>query len=231
MNTMNNSKKKDESSKFVYGNALKTKGTSVLINKIKFVDIYVNRPLASLVVRMVYKTRVTPNGLTYFSSVVGLLGAFFFTRGTYLYFVLGGIMAQLCSIIDGADGMLARSKNMCSSYGSYLDLFFDRIVDFSLMVCIAIGAFKYYGNPDLLFLGVFASGLYLLQINLFYLTKSFLNVKNTGDTGEARAILIWVMLLLSVANRLDIAVYALLAETVIVNLVRLFYFISLGKKN
>lgn len=227
---LNDNMKKNNPQKFVYEKALKTKGSSALINKIKFVDIYINRPLASLVVRMVYNTPVTPNGLTYFSSLLGLLGAFFFSMGTYSYFVLGGVLAQLSSIIDGADGMLARSKNMCSPYGSHLDLFFDRIIDFSLIIGIAIGAYKYFQVPHLLFLGTLTAGLYLLQINLFYLTKNYLMVKNTGETGEARAILIWAMLIFAIANRLDIAIYALLTETIIVNIIRLFYFISLGKK-
>ena len=65
------------------------------------------------------------------------------------------------------------------------------------------------------------AGLYLLQIHLFYLTKSVLGVKATGDTGEARAILYWVILGFSVADRLDLFVYVMLAETVIVNVVRL----------
>ncbi len=220
---------KDNNDKFEYHKALK-KPTNPFINKIKFIDIYLNRPAASLVVRAVFSTRVTPNGLTYFSFFLGLLSAFFFSRGEYLYLILGGVCAQLSSIIDGADGMLARSKNICSDYGANLDLFLDRIIDFSLLVGISLGANIYFKNPNLLFLGVLTAGLYLLQINLFYLTKSYLQVKDRGDTGEARAILMLLMLIFAIAARLDIFIYLLLAETAIVNTFRLFYFISLGEK-
>lgn len=214
---------------FQYRKSLKDTSATAA-KKFDFVDNYLNRPVASLLVRAVYKTPITPNALTYTSFLLGLLGAYFFTRGTYLYFILGGLITQVSSIVDGADGMLARAKNMCSEYGSYLDLFFDRIIDFSLFTCIAVGARIYFNDPNLLFIGVLASGLYLLQVNLFYLLKSYLNVDRKGDTGGLRAIIMWLVLIFAVANRLDIFIYAGAAATAGIVIVRLIYFIRLGKK-
>ena len=220
---------KNNESPFDYRKSLK-KPTDPFLNKIKFIDIYLNRPVASLIVRAVYKTSITPNQLTYISFFLGLLGAFFLTRGKYLYFILGGVSAQLCSIVDGADGMLARAKNMCSEYGSHLDLFLDRIIDFCLFAAIALGAGTYFKDNRLLFLGLLGSGLYLLQTNLFYITKNYLQVKDKGETGETRAVVMWAILICALVNRLDIYIYLGVAETVIVNIVRVFYFVSLGKK-
>ncbi|MDQ1349814.1 MAG: 1L-myo-inositol 1-phosphate cytidylyltransferase / CDP-L-myo-inositol myo-inositolphosphotransferase [Acidobacteriota bacterium] len=220
---------KENSDKFEYEKSLK-KPTNLFINKINFIDIYLNRPLASLLVHAVFNTRVTPNGLTYFSFFLGLLGVFFFSRGEFLYLILGGVCAQLSSIIDGADGMLARAKNMCSDYGANLDLFLDRITDFSLLVGISLGANIYFKNPRLLILGLLTAGLYMLQINLFYLTKSYLQKKDRGETGEARAIVLFFMLIFAIAARPDIFIYLALAVTVTINACRVFYFISLRKK-
>ena len=214
---------------FDYRKALKVTPTPGM-NKLKYVDLYLNRPVAALIVRAVYNTRITPNGLTYISLFLGLLGAFFFTRGEYLYFILGGVSIQVSSVVDGADGMLARAKNMSSEYGSYLDLFFDRIIDFSLFVCMGVGAAAYYNDSNFLFLGGLGAGLYLLQVNLFYLTKSYLKITKTGDTGEIRAVLMWAVLIFAVFNRLDIFAYLGVAETVIVNIVRLIYFIRLAPR-
>lgn len=213
--------------KFVYEKSLKNP-TNSFINKVKFVDMYLNRPVASLVVRAVFNTPVTPNGLTYISFIIGILGAFSFSRGNPMYFILGGICAQLSSIIDGADGMLARAKNMCSNYGSHLDLFLDRILDFSLLVGISLGASIHFKNPNLLFLGLLTAGLYLLQVNLFYLTKSYLQKKDKGDTGEARAVLILCMLIFAIAGCLDIFIYLFLIEVALNNIIRLLFFIKLG---
>ncbi len=209
-----------------YDKSLK-KNTTRFLNKFIRVERYINRPLASLIVRMVFNTRVTPNGLTYASLFLGLLAAFFFSRGEYLFFVLGGISIQLSSIVDCSDGMLARAKDMCSEYGSHLDIFFDRIVDFTMLVGISMGLYNATQDKNILLLGLLTSGLYLLQINLFYIVNTFLKKEN-GGAGEARALFLLVAMILSIAGRLDWFIYGMLAETVINILARLFYFISLG---
>lgn len=216
-------------SAFNYRESLK-KPDNTFLNKAIKIERYVNRPLASLIVRLVYHTRITPNGLTFFSFFLGLLGAFFLSRGQYIYFILGGVGIQLSSIVDCADGMLARSKNMCSEFGSHLDIFLDRIMDFSLVIGVSVGVYTAFDNKNLLILGFLAAGLYLLQVNLFYLTNSYLQRKEKGQTGEARALMLLLVMILSIANRLDIGIYLLLAETVIVVLVRTIYFITLGRK-
>ncbi|MCX6583100.1 MAG: CDP-alcohol phosphatidyltransferase family protein [Candidatus Aminicenantes bacterium] len=216
-------------STFNYSESLKKPDHSFL-NKVIKVERYLNRPLASLVVRLVYNTPITPNGLTLFSFFLGLLAVFSLSQGKYIYFILGGIGIQLSSIMDCADGMLARSKNMCSEFGSHLDIFLDRIMDFSMIIGVSVGVYRALDNENLLVLGFLAAGLYLLQVNLFYLTNSYLQRKEKGQTGEARALMLLAVMILALANRLDIGIYLLLAEAVIVNIVRTIYFISLGRK-
>lgn len=216
----------DNNNTFDYRKSLKIKPTPGM-NILKYVDIYLNRPAAALIVKAVYNTRITPNRLTVISLFFGLLGAFFFSRGNYLYFILGGIAAQISSIVDGADGMLARAKNMGSEYGSYLDLVFDRVIDFSLFVGIAVGCRIYFDDSNLLLIGIFGAGLYLLQVNLFYLTKSYLQIDRKGDTGEFRAVMIWAIFICALANRMDIFLYLGIAATVIINIVRLVSFLRL----
>ena len=138
-----------------------------------------------------YRTRVTPNQLTWISAVMGVISGALFAQGEPAAFVAAGIAAQLSSIIDGADGMLARARGQCSEFGSHLDLFLDRIIDFCVFAGIALGASRHFQAPHLLALGLLATGLYQLQIILFYLTKSYLKSEERGDTGEARAVLYW----------------------------------------
>lgn len=199
------------------------------MRKISLVDNILNRPLASLIVRVVSPTRITPNHLTYVSTLFGLTAALLFSRGSHLYFILGGIVAQLSSIIDGADGMLARFRQSVNHYGAYLDLILDRVVDFFLFLGIAWGASAAYLNHWLLLLGGLAAGLYLMQTNIYYLINSFRKQKQTGESGAFRAILYWAIFILALLNRMDIFILAGLAITVTVNLVRLIFFLRLGK--
>jgi 1L-myo-inositol 1-phosphate cytidylyltransferase / CDP-L-myo-inositol myo-inositolphosphotransferase len=220
---------KENNDEFVYRKSLK-KSSDVFMEKIKFIDRYLNRPIASLIVKMVFRTRITPNDLTYISCLFGIIGAYFFSRGSYVAVIIGGCLAQMSSIVDGADGMLARAKDMRSTYGSHLDLLLDRIIDFFVIAGISIGVYTNSGNPNMAILGILTGGLYLLQIHLFYLTKSFQQVTDMGDNGEARAVLFWVILVFAVIGRMDICIYVLLTETIIVNIVRLIYFMKLGPK-
>ena len=214
---------------FDHGRSLKPPASRAM-RWLGVVDRGVNRPLASLIARAAFHTRVTPNGLSYASGALGLIAAWLFSRGEYAPVLAGACLAQASSIVDGADGMLARSRNACTPYGAHLDLLLDRIVDFFVLAGIAAGLGVRFGSPALAVLGMFVAGLYLLQIHFFYLTKSVLGTKATGDTGEARAVLYWALLGFSVADRLDLFVYVMLAETAVVNVVRFVYFARLGSR-
>jgi phosphatidylglycerophosphate synthase len=214
--------------RFEYKKSLKQSGNSFIEKYIR-VERYINRPLASLIVRAVFRTPVTPNGLTYFSFILGLASAASFAMGQPHYVLWGGILIQLSSIVDCADGMLARAKNMCSDFGSHLDLFLDRITDFFLIAGIATGFFVAYDDVAMFLLGLLAAGLYLLQINLFYITKSYQGIDTTGETGELRALMLFLMFILALFNRMDIVIYLLLVETSLNTFVRVIHFISLGR--
>lgn len=201
-----------------------------LMRGIGFVDRWLNRPLAGLIVSAVRGTPVTPNQLTWLSAAVGLAAAALFARGEPAAFVFAGLAAQLASVIDGADGMLARVRGECSEFGAHLDLFLDRVLDFAVFAGIALGASRHFEEPRLLALGLLATGLYQLQVILFYLTKSYLRSEERGDTGEARAVLYWVVLLCALARRPDVFVYLLLAETVLLVAFRVGRFVQLGRR-
>jgi phosphatidylglycerophosphate synthase len=214
---------------FDYQKTLKDRNTHFVDKFIK-VEKYINRPLASLIVRAVLNTKITPNGLTYTNFILGILAALLFSRGEYVYFILGGISIQLSAIVDCADGMLARAKDMCSDYGALLDLFLDRITDFFLVVGIAIGVYSATLDVNLLIIGLLAAGLLALQANLFYITKRLLNNNQTGETGEARALMLLLMMIFGVTDTLEFAVYLLLVGTTINTVSSLVYFIRLGNK-
>ncbi len=214
---------------FEYKKSLKKKNTG-LLNKTIQVERYLLRPLASLLVKAIYNTSITPNQVSTVSFILGLIAIALFTRGTPLYFALGGGLTLCSSVVDCADGQLARAKNMCSEYGAILDIFFDRIIDFGLLSAVSYGVYRATGNADLLLFGLLGAGLYLLQVSLYYLTLKLKKNEQSGETSEAHSFMLLGICIFGLINRLDILIYLVLAETVIVNTVRLFYFIRLGRK-
>lgn len=69
---------------------------------------------------------ITPNQASVVSFLVGLAACVcFFLRRP----VVGGVLLQLASILDGCDGEIARLKKMQSSFGNFFDAVLDRYAD------------------------------------------------------------------------------------------------------
>ncbi|MEN8153338.1 MAG: CDP-alcohol phosphatidyltransferase family protein [Acidobacteriota bacterium] len=195
------------------------------------IERYFTRPLASLFVKLIYKTSITPNQITVFSFILGALGAISYSFGEYRFFIAGGILIQLSSVFDCADGMLARSKDMCSRYGAYLDLFLDRIADFLFIIGVAAGYYLQTGNLLMLVIGLVNSGLYSLQIVLFYLVKVYKRDFNEGESAEARGFSVFVFLILSIFNHLELIIILITITSISNIAMRVIIYKRLAKSN
>lgn len=194
------------------------------------VERYFTRPLASVIARLVFRTPVTPNHLTLVSLLLGIAAAAAYLGGRHAWFVLAGILVQMSSIFDCADGMLARSRDACTRYGAYLDLFCDRVVDFLFLAGITLGWFFYSGSRLLFSIGLLNIGLYFLQVSLFYLMRDYQRIEKTGQAAEARGLSYFVMFIGSLFGRLDILILLISAETLINILSKIVRFARWGRR-
>ncbi len=107
-----------------------------------------NRPISIRLTRLLINTPLTPNQISLTSFFMALAAAFFLTRGSYVWFAAGGIMAQMASIVDGCDGEIARIKWQQSSYGAWLDAVLDRYADAFLIAGITwhVANYRVVGN-------------------------------------------------------------------------------------
>ena len=97
------------------------------------VSRWLNRPLSISLSRLLVATPVTPNQISLFSFVLSAVAAWLFTCQGYLALVLGGVLAQAASVIDGCDGEVARLKYLRSDYGGWFDAVLDRYADALLL--------------------------------------------------------------------------------------------------
>jgi len=186
--------------RFDYKKSLKTIHSYPFLHKYLPIDRLIVRPCASLVVRVVYRTRVTPNDLTLVSFFLALTAGLVYLLGRPLAFALGGLLAMVSTIFDNADGMLARSKNMTSRYGAYLDLFLDRIADFAVLAGITFGLYRSTLHPRILMLGLMTIGLYFLQVSLYYLANVYAGNSTNGEGAEAKNLAVFFILVFSLAG-------------------------------
>ncbi len=110
------------------------------------INIYLLRPLASLIVWILYPTRVTPNQITMTAILIGIGSAVAYAEGSPGGILVGGFLILLKDILDDADGQLARVKQMYSRRGRFLDSIGDIVVN--LFVFTAITMTIYQGHPS-----------------------------------------------------------------------------------
>ncbi|GGJ48589.1 CDP-alcohol phosphatidyltransferase family protein [Deinococcus roseus] len=96
---------------------------------------YIFRPLAHLVVVPLSRTPVTPPMVVMFHTLLGLYAVALIPQGQTL---LPAFLMQIKTVLDGADGQLARATGQTSETGRYLDTNMDFVVNTALF--LAIGA-------------------------------------------------------------------------------------------
>ena len=87
----------------------------------KLLNRHVSLPISWLLCR----TPVHPNHVTIVAFLCALAGGITLSRGGYLAGVIGMLLVELGSIVDGIDGELARLKFLFSRLGQWLDTVAD----------------------------------------------------------------------------------------------------------
>jgi len=100
-------------------------------------DLYLFRPFAFLLVKLIYRTSITPNQLSVSSMMTGILSSVFFSLGTVTSFLVGGVLYGLTRVLDCSDGMVARLKKN----GTMIGRIVDGTVDYVNGVVIYVGSF------------------------------------------------------------------------------------------
>jgi len=171
---------------YSYSSSVKSERSDELINT------YVMRPLAGLVVRLLYPTGVTPNQLTIASTVAGCVAALLYRAGQPEWTMAAGLFVSLKDLLDSADGQLARARGMYSRFGRFLDSIGDLTVN--LAVFAAIGAVLVQETGDsriwllacLGFLGISLRVSYhvFYQTSYLHLHESYTTNRTTEEVRE-----------------------------------------------
>jgi len=120
------------------------------------VSRYLNRPLSVKISRRLVDHQITPNQISLFSFLCSVLAAGLFALDGYFALLLGGLMAQFASIVDGCDGEVARLKYQCSAYGGWFDAVLDRYADAFLLFGLTWHAYTNKIDSFILLIGFMA---------------------------------------------------------------------------
>lgn len=113
----------------------------------EILDLVLYRPIAFVIVKLIYRLPITPNQVTYGALVAGLISAFEFVQGTSNGFVWGAAWYAIANVLDCGDGMLARLQKSGTPLGRIVDGIVDWVSSVAIFFGLGMGLSAYFGNP------------------------------------------------------------------------------------
>jgi phosphatidylglycerophosphate synthase len=128
-----------------------------------FLDIYFYRPVALKIATLAARLKMTPNGITAFGGVLGIIaGHLYFYRDLKINIV--GMFLHVCAnMLDNADGQLARILNQKSRDGRVIDSLFDHLIFLSIYINLGLRCLFAGASPAIAILALAAGFSHALQ--------------------------------------------------------------------
>jgi len=89
------------------------------------------QPAFDQVALLLQKTKATPNQVTIFAFITGIIAGIAVGFGFYF---IGILLLWFSGLLDVLDGTLARLQKKSSKVGAYMDLIFDRLVEAAIIL-------------------------------------------------------------------------------------------------
>jgi CDP-diacylglycerol--glycerol-3-phosphate 3-phosphatidyltransferase len=86
-------------------------------------------------VRILSKSGITPNALTFINLALNIIAAYFIAAG---HLLLGGVLVLVAGLFDLLDGALARFTEQTTRFGAVLDSVVDRISEAAILCGLLI---------------------------------------------------------------------------------------------
>lgn len=152
-----------------------------LVNKKSdgIISRYLNRPLSIRITKFLLQTNIQPNTVSLIVFLLSLIGALFLSQKGYYNLLIGAILAQFSSVIDGCDGEVARLKFLETNFGGWFDAVLDRYADAFLLFALTYHVYQIMGNSVILIIGFLA--IIGSLINSYTADKYDILMRSKGD--------------------------------------------------
>ncbi|MFH1827019.1 MAG: CDP-alcohol phosphatidyltransferase family protein [bacterium] len=124
-----------------------------------------NRKVSGLITRLLLiKTPISPNAITFSTLILTVPTFLLLAKGSYPWILLGGLLIQFLSILDGCDGEIARLKFIKTKWGAFFDTVIDRYVDIIIIFGIVYGYWFITHKEIIWIIGFFVVSSLLMDI-------------------------------------------------------------------
>jgi len=195
-----------------------------------YISKHINRKMSEPMARLLAKTQVTPNQMTWAAFGIALLSFVSFILG---YNVIAGLLVQLSSIVDGIDGSLARLKGMTSEFGGFLDSVLDRYADILIVLGLTLWSLSHETYSGIWLVGLLAiSGIICISYTRARISPNHRHLFDKGFKSLAsRDIRLFLIMLGAVIGQVYFCLIVIAVLTNVVVFYRLIYMYRyLGQK-
>ena len=127
-----------------------------------------NFPISKPLTKLVAKTNLTPNQITFTFLIIFIIAGVLFA---FRHFILAGILCYFGAMLDAVDGKISRLKLKSSYFGKFSDSMSDRLCELSAVIGLTFGIYFTIHNHLIFLLGLlstfFILGRYYVQ-GLYY---------------------------------------------------------------
>ncbi|MGB9696329.1 MAG: CDP-alcohol phosphatidyltransferase family protein [Ignavibacteria bacterium] len=131
----------------------------------EILDLLIYRPISFIIVKLIYKFKVTPNQISLLSMFLGIAAGVLFAFDFYLY---GAITLFVSNVFDCVDGQLARLKHNGTKIGRIIDGAIDYVTGASVFMGVGISLAVNSGDYFITWVIVILAALSRIFQNFFF---------------------------------------------------------------
>lgn len=136
----------------------------------------INRKVSNFITGGLLKTPITPNQISIFNLIFSVFIAWLVSIGKPATTIIGGLLFQFASILDGCDGEIAQIKLKDSKLGALVDTVTDHLSYLIFVVGVTVGTYNALGDARVFYV----TGISIVSL-LFALNLGRIYVKKKGS--------------------------------------------------
>lgn len=177
------------------------------------VSKFLNRNFSTRISLYLYKSGlfIHPNIISLTSFIVAVIGAAVIPTGFYL---IGGLLIQIASIIDGIDGEVARLFKATSVRGEVFDNILDRIADIVIIAGIVVACWP-LSILDMILSIIAAAGTVSVSQTTHMLSRLNIGVESLRNIPATRDARLFVVFVCAVAGYPLYSIYYIASTSII----------------
>ena len=158
----------------------------------------INRPISKWITSKITDYPLTPNQISIVVFFVSMLSGLIISMEGYFFLLLGALLAQLSSILDGCDGEIARLKLLKSKFGGWFDQVLDRYSDLFIFTGLTFHTYFIHETLTVFFIGFIAVGGKIISSYTAFVYDTVVSAHNNFRIG--RDLIIFIILIGAVLN-------------------------------